>query len=156
MRLMNLRSTLHSMVDEADETNTCLGTFILEQQEYVIVPLTITEQNRQITEAQPEELCRFKLNNQWCAILPKLAKSNWSEPDLRALLSNRELQIATLIAMGCPNKQVATKLHISEWTVATHLRRIFAKLGVDKRAAMIFHCAALIRGQPPSPILQNR
>jgi hypothetical protein len=33
----------------------------------------------------------------------------------------------------------------SEWTVATHIRRIFAKLHVDSRAAMVFRCAPLIR-----------
>lgn len=63
---------------------------------------------------------------------------------LSRLLTARELQIATLVAMGCPNKQVADKLHISEWTVATYLRRIFAKLGVESRAAMTFRCASLI------------
>lgn len=66
---------------------------------------------------------------------------------LSQLLTARELQIATLVAMGCPNKQVADKLHISEWTVATYLRRVYAKLGVDSRAAMTFRCAALIDKQ---------
>jgi DNA-binding CsgD family transcriptional regulator len=28
-------------------------------------------------------------------------------------------------------------LHISSWTVSTHLRRIFTKLGVSSRAAMV-------------------
>jgi len=60
------------------------------------------------------------------------------------LLSARELQIATLIAMGCPNKLIAHKLHISEWTVVSCLRRIFSKLGVETRAATIYRCAQLI------------
>jgi hypothetical protein len=36
-----------------------------------------------------------------------------------------------------PNKVIADVLNISAWTVCTHLRRIFAKLGVGSRAAMV-------------------
>jgi len=59
-------------------------------------------------------------------------------------LTARELQIVTLVAAGLVNKQVAAELQISEWTVSTHLRRIFAKLGVDTRAAMVGRCGALL------------
>ena len=61
-----------------------------------------------------------------------------------SLLTGRELQIIVLVAAGRVNKQVADELHISEWTVSTHLRRIFAKLGVDTRAAMVSRCADLL------------
>ena len=60
------------------------------------------------------------------------------------LLTQRELQIVTLVAAGRANKEIARRLHISEWTVSTHLRRIFAKLGVDSRAAMVFRCADVL------------
>ncbi|MCX7792515.1 MAG: helix-turn-helix transcriptional regulator [Chloroflexaceae bacterium] len=52
-------------------------------------------------------------------------------------LSPRELAIARLIAKGLPNKTIGTILEISPWTVATYLRRIFVKLEVTTRAAMI-------------------
>jgi DNA-binding CsgD family transcriptional regulator len=52
-------------------------------------------------------------------------------------LSPRERDIARMIASGLPNKTIAASLEISEWTVSTHLRRIFAKLGVCCRAAMV-------------------
>jgi len=52
-------------------------------------------------------------------------------------LSPREREIALLIAEGQPNKLIAQILNISPWTVSTYLRRIFAKLGVGSRAAMI-------------------
>lgn len=62
------------------------------------------------------------------------------------LLTPRERQIVELVAAGCVNKQVAAELDISEYTVSTHLRRIFAKLQVDTRAAMVFRCSkALVR-----------
>lgn len=90
------------------------------------------------------EICRFEVHNRRYAIVTKASKQKTDELNLTTLLSARELQIATLVALGCPNKQVADKLHISEWTVATYLRRVFAKLGVDTRAAMTYRCAALI------------
>lgn len=52
-------------------------------------------------------------------------------------LSPREQAIAKLVAQGLPNKSVGNQLNISPWTVATHLRRIFFKLGVTSRTAMI-------------------
>lgn len=61
-------------------------------------------------------------------------------PSKTGLLTARELQVATLVAGGRPNKQIATELGISEWTVSTHLRRIFHKLDVDSRAAMVARC----------------
>jgi DNA-binding CsgD family transcriptional regulator len=67
-------------------------------------------------------------------------------PVLADLLTARELQIVSLVAEGRVNKQIAGTLRISEWTVSTHLRRIFAKLGVETRAAMVSRC---LRGAPP-------
>ena len=52
-------------------------------------------------------------------------------------LSPREREIVGLVARGYTNKMIATLLHISTWTVSTHIRRIFAKLGVSTRAAMV-------------------
>jgi DNA-binding CsgD family transcriptional regulator len=52
-------------------------------------------------------------------------------------LSPRELQIAHLVADGATNRAIGRTLDISLWTVSTHLRRIFAKLGVTNRAEMV-------------------
>ncbi len=61
--------------------------------------------------------------------------SGWVEP-----LTPRETQIARLVAQGLGNKAIAAELAISEWTVSTHLRRVFQKVGVDTRAAMVLRC----------------
>jgi two-component system nitrate/nitrite response regulator NarL len=53
------------------------------------------------------------------------------------ILSPREKAIAKLVAQGLPNKCIGDELDISPWTVATHIRRIFAKLDVTSRSAMI-------------------
>ena len=52
-------------------------------------------------------------------------------------LSPREKEIVRLVAKGHPNKVIARVLDISPWTVSTHLRRVFAKLGVSSRAEMV-------------------
>ena len=59
------------------------------------------------------------------------------EPHDAVELSPREQEIVRLVAEGHPNKIIAAELAISAWTVGTHLRRIFAKLGVGSRAAMV-------------------
>jgi len=56
-------------------------------------------------------------------------------------LTQRELQIVTLVARGRCTKRIADNLRISEWTVQTHLRRMYGKLGVASRAEMVFLCA---------------
>ena len=58
-------------------------------------------------------------------------------PEARAPLSPRETEIARMVAKGYPNKTIASVLDISSWTVASHLRRVFSKLGVSSRAAMV-------------------
>jgi DNA-binding CsgD family transcriptional regulator len=52
-------------------------------------------------------------------------------------LSPREREIVRMVALGHQNKVIAAVLNISAWTVCTHVRRIFAKLGVSSRAAMV-------------------
>ncbi|MCA2213912.1 response regulator transcription factor [Jidongwangia harbinensis] len=52
-------------------------------------------------------------------------------------LSPREAEIARMVALGYTNKEIARVLDISAWTVSAHLRRVFAKLEVTTRAAMV-------------------
>jgi DNA-binding NarL/FixJ family response regulator len=53
------------------------------------------------------------------------------------MLSQREREIVRMVAMGHPNKVIADALNVSSWTVSTYLRRLFAKLGVDSRVALV-------------------
>jgi DNA-binding CsgD family transcriptional regulator len=65
-----------------------------------------------------------------------------ASPGAEVTLSPREREIARMVARGYPNKTIAGVLEISSWTVSTHLRRIFAKLAVTSRAAMVAQLAA--------------
>jgi DNA-binding NarL/FixJ family response regulator len=48
-------------------------------------------------------------------------------------LSTREMEILALVAEGCPNKEIASRLFISTATVRTHLMHIYEKLHVHCR-----------------------
>jgi DNA-binding NarL/FixJ family response regulator len=48
-------------------------------------------------------------------------------------LSEREIAILRLVAIGKANKQVASELGLSEETIKGHMKNIFAKLGVADR-----------------------
>ena len=48
-------------------------------------------------------------------------------------LSRRQQQIMEAIAAGCPNKDIAKELSISERTVKYHLTRLFKTFGVSGR-----------------------
>jgi len=63
-------------------------------------------------------------------------------------LSPREMEVASLVAEGATNAQVAGSLFISERTVESHLASIFNKLGVDSRLQVARWIAA---GQVTSP-----
>jgi DNA-binding NarL/FixJ family response regulator len=55
------------------------------------------------------------------------------EPSTIRRLSERERQIAALVARGMKNKDIAQELNISENTVKRHLQSIFNKTGARDR-----------------------
>ena len=59
-------------------------------------------------------------------------------------LTDAELPVVRLAGQGLTNAQIATRLFLSRYTVETHLKHAFAKLGVQSRAEL----AALAAGQP--------
>ena len=75
------------------------------------------------------------------------ASGDADEPRLVEPLTARELQVLTLLANGLPNKQIATKLAVSEEPVKFHLASIFGKLGASNRTDAVRQ--ALRRGLVP-------
>ena len=55
---------------------------------------------------------------------------------VREILSDREVEVAEVVAQGLSNKEVAARLGISVRTVENHLRSIFAKLHITKRTRL--------------------
>jgi LuxR family maltose regulon positive regulatory protein len=66
-----------------------------------------------------------------------------SAPQHRESLSARERKIVGLIAQGQSNKEIARALGIGPETVKSHLKSIFVKLNVERRAQAVARAQAL-------------
>lgn len=56
--------------------------------------------------------------------------------DRLAVLTSRELEVASMAAAGLTNRQVGQRLGMSPRTVSAHLYRVYSKLAVGSRAAL--------------------
>src|SRR5882757_9349862 len=59
-----------------------------------------------------------------------------TQPPMLAGLTERERAVATLVAEGHTNREVASALYLSARTVEAHLTRVYAKLGLSSRSAL--------------------
>jgi DNA-binding NarL/FixJ family response regulator len=91
------------------------------------------------------ELAHFEMGEHRYALVleeavqpPPAAPSPSSREHLHELLTNREMQIVQFVCLGYLTKQIADRLHLSEFTVRSYLKTIYCKLGVRSRAAMVF------------------
>lgn len=55
------------------------------------------------------------------------------ERDLGSTLTEREREVLALLSEGATNREIAAELYLSIDTVKTHVRKVFAKLGVGNR-----------------------
>jgi DNA-binding CsgD family transcriptional regulator len=118
----------------------CLASFVIDQRCFQLV-LCHSKHT-----PEPNEVTRFSIGSQTLAVVEYRDPEN-SPAEAReivAKLTGRELQIAAMVAQGYATKNIAYKLRISEWTVGTYMQRIFAKLRVHNRAAMVYRCASLM------------
>ena len=53
-------------------------------------------------------------------------------------LTVREYEILDLISRGLSNKEIGSKLHLSEYTVKFHVKSIFRKLGAKSRSEAVY------------------
>jgi len=59
----------------------------------------------------------------------------------KQMLTDRELQVLTLVGQGKTSKQVAEELKLSVETVANHRKHICRKLGVHSTAELVAYAA---------------
>lgn len=72
---------------------------------------------------------------------PLGASPHGSPAEPRLGLSAREWEVAIEVARGLTNAEIAKTLGISRRTVATHLERIYERLGIHSRAALAHRVA---------------
>jgi DNA-binding CsgD family transcriptional regulator len=135
-----------------DSETNLIGRFSVDEHSFKIILLNRDPDLSRYSDDY-HEITRFTVRGRTLAVVEEEARTAEIDGETRnmiARLTGRELQIAAMIAQGDATKNVAYKLRISEWTVGTHLRRIFAKLGVDNRAAMVYRCASLIDNASPT------
>ena len=63
--------------------------------------------------------------------------SSRATPAPRTDLSERELEIIELVAVGLTNQEIAGRLTISKRTVDNHVSNIFTKTGAKNRVALL-------------------
>jgi len=106
-------------------------------------------------EVKPEDLCDMV---RWVAqgehpigdnlsARPKVAQQILQEfqelsqqrevEELVSPLTSREIEIISLMADGCANKQIAVKLSVSEQTIKNHITSILSKLDANARTEAV-------------------
>lgn len=99
-----------------------------------------------------ESICPPKL----CAVLfeyvSKDLRRKLSEPGAQVPtglgLTYRQRELMTLVAEGLTNKEIATNLHLSEFTVRNHISRIMKQVDADTR----YEAVEAIRRAPTPPL----
>ena len=72
------------------------------------------------------------------SMLSRIRPGQQSELDPSGqILTPREIEVLRMIADGLGNKEIASKLSISDHTVKFHISSIFAKLGASNRAEAV-------------------
>ncbi|MDX3755833.1 response regulator [Streptomyces mirabilis] len=71
------------------------------------------------------------------AVASRLVSAVRAPASTQDSLSAREREVLALVAKGTSNREIARVLFISEATVKTHLTHLYAKLGVNDRAAAV-------------------
>lgn len=71
--------------------------------------------------------------------LAKASPPSLTLPAEHKLLTEREREVASLVAEGMTNHEIADKLHLSEHTVSNYLYRIYETLGLSSRVELVLY-----------------
>ncbi|MET8685387.1 LuxR C-terminal-related transcriptional regulator [Streptomyces sp. NPDC004732] len=104
------------------------------------VPATAARELHRLFSAPEYEAARHegRTLTPWAAAqealaAPLSARSAPSAAPRSARLSTRQYEVALLVSNGLTNRQIASRLDLSEWTVVNHVRHIMRRLDVPSR-----------------------
>ena len=86
------------------------------------------------------------------ALLASLGLSTSAIVDPVATLSAREQEVYALVCEGLSNAEIGRRLFIAESTVKAHTHRLYDKLGVRSRTALLLNAAQRIYAMPPDTL----
>lgn len=66
----------------------------------------------------------------------KLLRREGAARELAGVLTDRETEIARLVAGGARNREIAERLHVSEGTIKVHLHHVYEKLRLRTRVEL--------------------
>ncbi len=75
--------------------------------------------------------------------LLRLARRTKETTDVRATVTEREIEILEYLSLGLTVKQVAKRLGVSPRTVETHIAKLYRKLGVKNRVQAVSKASSL-------------
>jgi two-component system nitrate/nitrite response regulator NarL len=97
--------------------------------------------------------------NELQIILQAMAKRAHFEPMSATgvkLLTNREAEVAALVAEGLKNREISERLRLSAHTVKNYLYRIYDKLGISSRVELTNQVLAGSRVEPDEAVPPDR
>lgn len=128
-----------------DEASESIFNFVIDGHRFMAVRSGRLEAERQTTALSQKDRQLFgndvvgNIHTDRCDYVVTESDGNPADepPSAVACLTSREIQISYLIAEGKCDKEIARQLGISMYTVREHLRRIFSKLNVCRRSAVV-------------------
>ena len=117
-------------------------SFFLEYRRKTIVLTTSTDPKAQLKDFH--SLCINQPESQLAKSLLMLQQSGHGQqhrpqPAAAKVLSDREIEVLSLIVQGLINKEIADRLNIGLTTVITHRKNIMEKLGVRSVSALTIY-----------------
>jgi len=145
-----LEATRQILASQAEDAPRVLVLTTFDADEYVYEALRIGASGFLLKDTDPEQLLEgVRVVASGDALLSpsvtrRLIREFAARPEVRrahpealAALTERELEILTLVAQGLSNDEIATTLFISPATSKTHVSRVMMKLHARDRAQLV-------------------
>jgi len=145
-----LEATRRILAAETDEPPRILMLTTFDADEYVYEALRVGASGFLLKDTDPEQLIegvRVVASGEALlspSVTRRLIREFAARPEVRrahpealSALTERELEILTLVAQGLSNDEIATTLFISPATSKTHVSRVMMKLHARDRAQLV-------------------